>query len=342
MNLRLPLRARTTRRTWGVAATAALALVLSAVAIAPPVEAHSARPVPGSEPLPGYTISNPPLAPLVVQGRPTRVLQGVHQHAAYDVEVPPRWNGELVMWAHGYRGTGKVLTVDPPSYGLRQKLLDQGYAWAASSYAQNDYDVATGVTTTHGLAQYAARLIGKRAKRVYVAGVSMGGHVIGRSLEQYPRFYAGALPMCGVLGDQKLFDFFLSYNLVAQDLANVPAYPFPADYLTAKVPQIQQNLGLVGLSPASDTTNDRGKQLRAITTNLSGGDASGRHAGLRHLEGLPVHPGHAGQRRIAVAERRPRRAEHRHALPAEPAGGRERAPCCGSPHATSSPVGATS
>jgi pimeloyl-ACP methyl ester carboxylesterase len=203
------------------------------------------------------------------------VLQGVHQHAAYDIEVPPRWNGELVMWAHGYRGTGKVLTVDAPSYGLRQKLLDEGYAWAASSYAQNDYDVATGVTTTHGLATYAARLIGKRTKRVYVAGVSMGGHVIGRSLEQYPRFYAGALPMCGVLGDQKLFDFFLGYNLVAQDLAGVPAYPFPADYLTTKVPQIQQALGLAGLAPAKDTTNDRGKQLRAITTNLSGGERPG-------------------------------------------------------------------
>ncbi len=49
------------------------------------------------------------------------------------------------MWAHGYRGTGKVLTVDTPGYGLRQKLLQQGYAWAASSYATNDYNVATGV-----------------------------------------------------------------------------------------------------------------------------------------------------------------------------------------------------
>jgi pimeloyl-ACP methyl ester carboxylesterase len=277
MNLRVRLRttpSHRTRRTWGVAAAAALALVVSGIAAASPVEARSGR-VPGDQPLPGYTISNPPLAPLLVQGRPARVLQGVHQHAAYDVEIPPRWNGELVMWAHGYRGTGKVLTVDTPSYGLRQKLLDQGYAWAASSYAQNDYDVATGVTTTHGLARYAERLIGKRAERVYVAGVSMGGHVIGRSLEQYPRFYDGALPMCGVLGDQRLFDFFLGYNLVAQDLANVPAYPFPANYLTAKVPQIQQNLGLVGLTPAKDTTNARGKQLRAITTNLSGGERPG-------------------------------------------------------------------
>ena len=191
---------------------------------------------PGDQPLPGYTISNPTLAPLAVHGRSSRVLQGVHQHAAYDVEVPADWNGELVMWAHGYRGTGKVLTVDTPGYGLRQKLLDEGYAWAASSYATNDYNVATGVTTTRGLALLAADLLDRRPSRTYVAGVSMGGHVIGRSLEQYPRFYDGALPMCGVLGDQELFDYFLSYNLVAQDLADHEAYPPPSDYLSTRRP----------------------------------------------------------------------------------------------------------
>jgi len=82
----------------------------------------------GSEPLPGYTVSDPPLAPITVDGEPTRVVQGIHEHAAYNVEIPPNWNGELVMWAHGFRGDGKVLTVDPPGYGLRQTFADQGYA----------------------------------------------------------------------------------------------------------------------------------------------------------------------------------------------------------------------
>ncbi len=229
----------------------------------------------GDQPLPGYTISNPPLAPVTVDGAPTRVFQGTHQHAAYVVEAPADWNGELVMWAHGYRGTGTVLTVDPPDYGLRQKLLAEGYAWAASSYARNGYDVRTGVTTTRGLAHLSRRLLHRRPSRVYLTGISMGGHVIGRSLEQYPRLYDGALPMCGVLGDQELFDYFLDYNLVAQDLADVPAYPPTADYLTTAVPVIQQRLGLVGLSPANDTTNDLGKQLRAIAVERSGGARPG-------------------------------------------------------------------
>ncbi|WP_248579563.1 hypothetical protein [Nocardioides sp. InS609-2] len=229
----------------------------------------------GDQPMPGYTISNPPLAPLTIGGQPTRVFQGTHEHAAYVVEAPADWNGELVMWAHGYRGTGTVLRVDAPDYGLRQKLLAQGYAWAASSYARNGYDVRTGVTTTKDLADLTKKLLDRRPSRVYLTGVSMGGHVIGRSLEEYPRFYDGALPMCGVLGDQELFDYFLDYNLVAQDLADVPAYPPTADYLTTAVPAIQQRLGLVGLSPVQDTTNALGKQLRAITVERSGGARPG-------------------------------------------------------------------
>ncbi len=232
----MPTAARPSRVRHLVAVGTAALLALSATVVGAPAGADRAAPErhhgtgDGSQPLPGYTVSNPPLAPLTVGGRPTRVLQGVRDHAAYDIEIPPRWNGQLVMWAHGYRGTGTVLTVDPPGFGLRRRLAEQGYAWAASSYARNGYDVRTGVTTTRSLAEYAARVLPRRPRRTYVAGVSMGGHVIGRSLEEYPHLYDGALPMCGVLGDHELFDYFLGYNLVAQDLADVDAYPVPADY----------------------------------------------------------------------------------------------------------------
>jgi hypothetical protein len=260
------------RRLRLFAPAAAVALALTAAAPARPA---GADPVPDDQPLPGYTISNPPLDPAVVGGVRSRVLQGVHGHAAYDIEVPPKWNGELVMWAHGYRGDGKVLTVDTPPFSLRQKFLDEGYAWAASSYSANGYDVRAGVLGTRDLALlFTGRF--RRPGRTFITGASMGGHVIGRSLEQYPGFYAGGLPMCGVLGDQALFDFFLDYNLVAQDLAGLDAYPAPADYLTNAVPRIEQALGLDGLRPGGpDTANGRGRQLRAITINRSGGDRPG-------------------------------------------------------------------
>ena len=68
-----------------VALSALAALVLSA----PASPAAGAKPPPDDQPLPGYTISNPPLAPVTVHGTPSTVKQGVTGHAAYDVEVPP-------------------------------------------------------------------------------------------------------------------------------------------------------------------------------------------------------------------------------------------------------------
>jgi pimeloyl-ACP methyl ester carboxylesterase len=231
--------------------------------------------VPDDQPLPGYTVHNPPLTPEVVDGRPTRVLQGIHRHAAYTIEVPAKWNGRLAMWAHGFRGNGTVLTVDPPSYGLRTQMLVQGYAWAASSYYANSYDVRAGVTSTHDLAQKFGTVVG-RPKQVLIAGVSMGGHIIGRSLEQYPGFYDGALPMCGVLGDNELFDFFIDYHVTAQALTDIRAYPPAADYMTTVVPRIQEKLGLTNLVPGGpDTVTERGAQFRAVVTELSGGPRPG-------------------------------------------------------------------
>ncbi len=65
---------------------------------------------------------------------------GVHAGAGYQVEVPDNWNGGLVVWAHGFRGTDLELTVD--QHPLRELLIPSGFAWAASSYDRNDYDIA--------------------------------------------------------------------------------------------------------------------------------------------------------------------------------------------------------
>ncbi|MFJ8794341.1 hypothetical protein [Streptomyces sp. NPDC102462] len=247
---------------------------LVALSLAGPAAAAGGDPD-GAQPLPGYTVDNPPLAPLTVDGRPTRVIQGIHEHAAFDLEVPPNWNGKLVIWAHGFTGAGTVLRVDPPSFGLRETFVKEGYAWAASSYTRNGYDAGVGVSSSHDLAEHAAALLGHHPSRTYIAGVSMGGHVIGRSLEQYPHYYDGALPMCGQLGDNRLFDYYLDVNLVAQALSGVRAYPAPADYGTTDLPQIMTKLGLAGLQPGQTPDNELGRELQQITVQLSGGPRPG-------------------------------------------------------------------
>ncbi len=273
------MRSRTHRMLLRAGSVGSALVLLVGIAGAMPAGATAqVDTVPSDQPLPPYTIVNPPLAPVDIDGQPTRVEQGTHEHAAYIIEVPPDWNGELVMWAHGFAGNGTVLLVDPPGFGLRQRLLDQGYAWAASSYAGNGYDIRTGVLSTKALADLFGTMF-DHPSRTYITGVSMGGHIIGRSLEQFPRYYAGALPMCGVLGDQALFDFFLDYNLVAQDLADVPAYPIPLNYLTTAARQINMVLGIGAVSVFNqEPTNDLGRQFRAITINRSGGNRPGANA----------------------------------------------------------------
>src|SRR5690606_14673616 len=159
------------------------------------------------------------------------------------------------------------LTVD--NHPLRPFLLANGYAWAASSYSKNDYDVAVGVKDTHKLTKLFNGIVGT-PDRIYLTGASMGGHVTAVAIEQYPNTYDGALPICGVLGDHELFDFFLDYNLVAAALAGVDTTfpPDPAHWTGVAIPQIVTTLATAwpsGLTPD-------GENLKAMTELRSGGE----------------------------------------------------------------------
>jgi dienelactone hydrolase len=176
-----------------------------------------------------------------------------------------------VLWAHGYRGDPATdpryleLTVD--NHPLRQFLIASGYAWAASSYSRNAYDPSTGAKDTHALAQRLKGLIGNPS-HTYITGASMGGHVTGIVAEQWPSSYAGAMPICGVLGDYELFDFFLDFNVSAQTLSGVgKTFPYGADYLSTTVPATK-----AGLGPAFPfALNANGQNFKSLVQLRSGG-----------------------------------------------------------------------
>jgi hypothetical protein len=96
----------------------------------------------------------------------------------------------------------------------------------------------------------------------------MGGHVTGIVAEQWPQSYDGAMPVCGVLGDYELFDYFLDFNLAAQTLSGVgKTYPFGADYLSATVPATK-----AGLGPAFPfALNANGLNFKSLVQLRSGG-----------------------------------------------------------------------
>lgn len=209
-------------------------------------------------------------------------LWGIHAGAGYRIEVPADWNGDLVMYAHGFRGEGPELTVSNPP--IRSHLIEEGYAWAASSYRANGYVPGTGAQDTHRLLQRFGGLVGQ-PDRVYMTGTSMGGHVTGVAIEQWPNSFDGAQPECGVMGDNELFDFFQDAYLVAEAVVgNTPEVPTPDDYFTSGDGWAATRDALGPAFPNGPLTG-AGQRFKDVVEQLTGGERPTYDAGFAGFYG---------------------------------------------------------
>jgi pimeloyl-ACP methyl ester carboxylesterase len=227
------------------------------------------------------------------------VLSGELSGAAWIGQIPENWNGDLVIWAHGYRGEGTDLTVGPPPEF--EYLTEQGFAWAASSYRRNSYDPGIGVRDTKNVTRKMRQLLRKEPGRLdetYLVGASMGGHVTAAAIERYPWLYDGAMPVCGVIGDVELFDFFLDYNLGAAAIAGLePTFPSPvADWTTTTVIDIKAELsttpdgawagGFDQILGAPSPLTEKGESFKDFVEIGTGGERVTFDAGWYYWHGL--------------------------------------------------------
>ncbi|MCY7371190.1 MAG: alpha/beta hydrolase [Polaromonas sp.] len=201
---------------------------------------------------------------------------GVLGTAGYQVEVPADWNGKLVMYAHGFAGEGDRLAVQRPQ--IRRYLIQNGYAWAASSYSKNYYDVRAGVEDTNALALEFSRIAAARGRvlaapsKTYITGVSMGGHIAAAAIEDETAAtasnkmaYHGAVPICGVVGDTELFDTFAAMQVAAQAVAGVPTHPF------TKWAEIESQVTSALFTSFPSAPTELGARYVSILQNLTGG-----------------------------------------------------------------------
>jgi hypothetical protein len=264
-----------------LASSCASAPERSGAASAPAVRAHDRHNyVVAEAELPFAALADPDLA--------SDRWWGVEGGAGYRIEVPEHWNGRLVMYAHGYRGEGEALTPAAPRF--RRELIEAGYAWAASTYSANGYDVPAGIEDTNALALAFTRIAREHGRalpepeRFYIVGHSMGGHIAAAAVEtetlaraHHRVRYAGALPLCGSLGDLELFDYFAAYALAAQQLAGVDPASFPPERWRERAPQIVGRLFSSFPSPKAPDTpivpveSAAARELKTIVLNLSGG-----------------------------------------------------------------------
>lgn len=201
---------------------------------------------------------------------------GVLNGAAYRIEVPRNWNGRLVMYAHGYEDSDQLTITMPP---IRRYLIENGYAWAASSFSKNGYDVRAGVEDTNALASSFMTIAARNGRtlsaptRTYIVGHSLGGHVAGAAIEQETLqtainkyTYNGAVPMCGVMGDTELFNYFAAYQAAAQYLAGQGNFPI------ARFSEIRDDVEDELFDVYNILPNSKGRQLQDIVRNLTGGE----------------------------------------------------------------------
>lgn len=170
--------------------------------------------------------------------RQKRTLDGELNGAAYAIRVPARWNGTLIVYAHGYRVTGSFLgqpedrrafAAPSPREGfpqlpeMEELLLAHGYALAGSAFRENGWAVREGSEDSAALVRLFQRQVG-RPKRTVILGLSMGALVALEGAEKRAHLYDGAICACGpVAGATRTFDAALDFAVAYHAAFGWPA-----------------------------------------------------------------------------------------------------------------------
>lgn len=178
-----------------------------------------------------------------------RIDTGIIGQARYRIDFPANWgqNGgakRLLLYAHGYETMsgrqGKL------SGGWMAPYLKKGFAVAQSAYRRQGWAVSEGVDDTEALRQYFVKKYGQ-PDTTFVTGHSMGGMITLATIEKYPQFYQGALPMCPISNHiyQSLqkhlftvlvtFDALFPNTLALEKLANGTEKPISGEVIAQKL-----------------------------------------------------------------------------------------------------------
>ncbi|RDG33472.1 hypothetical protein [Streptomyces corynorhini] len=142
--------------------------------------------------------------------------------ASYAIAVPENWNGSLVVHAHGGPDLGAGSDPERAVGDLERwsVMVDEGYAWAGSSYRRGGYGTRMAAQDTENVRRLFTARFGTPAK-TYVHGQSWGGNVAAKVVEMYGAGgrgpYAGALLTNGVLGGgSRGYDYRVDLRVVYQ------------------------------------------------------------------------------------------------------------------------------
>jgi pimeloyl-ACP methyl ester carboxylesterase len=200
---------------------------------------------------------------------------GDYEGGMYRFELPDNWNGELALFMHGTNfatnmsfggGTGAPFA---GTTGLREYMIDNGFAWGASTYRCNGYIPGIGLSDTILLKDLFAKQTSKTPTRVYLLGRSMGGFQTLLAMHVYPEMFDGALAMCAI--NSATWDFQVAAGAAAEYITGL-RFTTPATVAETQA-RMAAITGLPGdvRPPGASPLTQRGLQLASIQIHLSGG-----------------------------------------------------------------------
>lgn len=151
--------------------------------------------------------------------------------AKYCITMPPQgfWNGDLVIFAHGYVSPTAPLAIpwDQMTFSdgqggviyLPDIVNGMGYGFATTSYSVNGLAVQQGIADILNLEQVFKDKAGAPV-HTYLVGASEGGLVTALSIEKYSGKFTGGMALCGPIGSfrgqvnfwgdfRTVFDYFM-------------------------------------------------------------------------------------------------------------------------------------
>jgi pimeloyl-ACP methyl ester carboxylesterase len=119
--------------------------------------------------------------------------------ATYVMQCPAgKWNGTLLLYSHGYTVPGAANPAEDVSDPITSGwMLGHGFAMAGSSYASTGWAVAQALPDqVNTLSAFVARY--GKPQQTIAWGDSLGGLITEGLVQDYPKLFTAALPMCAV------------------------------------------------------------------------------------------------------------------------------------------------
>lgn len=132
----------------------------------------------------------------------------------YQICKPENWNGELIIYAHGYVHESAPLRLPQEAAAYVPLFTSLGFAFATTSYSQNGLAIQSGIQDMIRLRERFIQAFGQPSE-IYLTGGSQGGIVTTLAVERYPELFSGGLSLCAPCGNfQKQVNYYANFRVL--------------------------------------------------------------------------------------------------------------------------------